>query len=144
MGHRDDFIACADAERTECEIKSVGAIADADTRLRFAIRGKLIFKTAHFVAADERAFGDDVLNRGVDLGFNRLILVEETDERNILGHLLVLFPCVSVALSELSYFLTRTRGSLRARPWLRSEERRVGKECRARGWPHDENKKTAV
>src|SRR5437588_12770457 len=36
---------------------------------------------------------------------------------------------------------TYCSSSVRASSARRSEERRVGKECRARGWPYDEKKK---
>ena len=85
MGHRDDFIAWTDAQRTECEIKSVRAIADADTRLASQYAANSFSKRRTSSPPTNALLVMMSLNRGVDLGLNRLILVEETDEWNILG-----------------------------------------------------------
>src|SRR5215213_4177982 len=104
VGHRDDFITRADSQRSQRQVERVSAIANSDTRLRFAVSCEFVLKTAHLGAAYERTVGDDVLNRRVDFRLDDLILVEQTDEWNLISHSLY---CVRGFLALITRRLPR-------------------------------------
>src|SRR5438270_10859127 len=53
----------------------------------------------------------------------------------------VLLPATALKPQHLAAFLERFRRETDAAASLRSEERRVGKECRSRRWPSHEKKR---
>ena len=90
MGNGNNLIAWANAEGSQRQVKRVGAISNTHARLRFTISGKILLETAHRFATDKGAAVDDVLDGRVNFRFDVLVLVEKTDEWNLVCHLFFL------------------------------------------------------
>ena len=78
----DHLVARPDAERVEGEHERVGAVGDADRPLDAEVGGGLLLEGPVVRAADEALAVENLAERGLEPGNQRLVFGSDVNERN--------------------------------------------------------------
>ena len=81
-GRADHLVAGPDAERLEREHERVGAVRDADRALHAEVGGGLLLERPVVRAADEALAVENLAERGLEPGNQRLVFGSDVNERN--------------------------------------------------------------